>query len=322
MSPVRAFFGLVCCWLVLTIVPAARAQSTPDRELLAFINRIRAIDNHAHPRAAIEGQPGAGAQKHPLGESWPSLEERLRPSNPEWIRAWKALYSYQYKDTVHAQSALDEKGRIMSRLGDSYPVAVLDRLGIQIVLANVPSLGRGLAGSRVRWVPFADGFLLPFVQPDPTGTFRRRRAEVGLDSLPPRTLAEFVENVIGARMREWKSTGAVAVKLQIAYYRSLDVARVADTTAGRVYESLARGERVTSVDRKTLQDYLMRIVAREAGTNQLALHIHTGEGGGPFFDTQGSSPLLLTGLINDYTLRNTTFVLVHGGFRSTVPWQL
>lgn len=298
------------------ISSAVRAQAAPDQELLAFINGIRAIDNHSHPRAVIEERPGAGTQKHPLGESWPSLEERLRPSNPQWIVAWKALYSYPYRDTAqgHVERALAEKGRLMSKHGDAYPSAVLDRLGIDIVLANVPSLGRGLAGPRFRWVPFGDGFMLPVARIDPTGTFRRRRVEVGLDSLPPRTLAEFVENVVGARMHEWKSAGAVAVKLQIAYYRSLDVARVSDTTASRVYESLVRGERASPADRKALEDYLLMIVARDAGTNKLALHIHTGEGGGPFFDTPGSSPLLLTSLVNDYSLRNTTFVLVHGGF--------
>ena len=58
------------------------AQGAPDPQLLRFINAIRAVDNHAHVRAVIDGLPGAGPQKLPLGESWPVLEERLRSSKP------------------------------------------------------------------------------------------------------------------------------------------------------------------------------------------------------------------------------------------------
>jgi uncharacterized protein len=46
----------------------------------------------------------------------------------------------------------------------------------------------------------------------------------------------------------------------------------------------------------------------------LRVHIHTGEGGGPLFGTAGSNPLLLESVLNDYSLQETVFVLVHGGF--------
>ena len=46
----------------------------------------------------------------------------------------------------------------------------------------------------------------------------------------------------------------------------------------------------------------------------MAVHLHTGEGGGGYYDVAGSSPSLLEPLFNDVTLRQTRFVMVHGGW--------
>ena len=66
-------------------------------------------------------------------------------------------------------------------------------------------------------------------------------------------------------------------------------------------------------DYTRLQDFLFREIAARAGQIGLVLHIHTGSGCGEYFDTRGSDPLLLETLLNDPTLRSTTFVLLHGG---------
>jgi predicted TIM-barrel fold metal-dependent hydrolase len=52
---------------------------------------------------------------------------------------------------------------------------------------------------------------------------------------------------------------------------------------------------------------------REAGRLGLAVQIHTGAGCGGYFDIAGSNPSLLDSVLNDASLRKTTFVLVHGG---------
>jgi predicted TIM-barrel fold metal-dependent hydrolase len=61
-------------------------------------------------------------------------------------------------------------------------------------------------------------------------------------------------------------------------------------------------------------------MAAEAGRLGLAIHIHTGSGCGDYFDTQGAQPVLLSSVLNDPSLRGTTFVLLHGGtpFERTV----
>src|SRR5207302_2522491 len=64
---------------------------------------------------------------------------------------------------------------------------------------------------------------------------------------------------------------------------------------------------------KTLQDYLFRFIAQQAGRSGLTVHIHTGNGCGEYFNLQGADPILLTSTLNDPLLRGTMFVLLHGG---------
>jgi len=45
----------------------------------------------------------------------------------------------------------------------------------------------------------------------------------------------------------------------------------------------------------------------------MAVHIHSFEGAGGYYRAQGSDPLLLESAFNDRALRNTNFVIVHGG---------
>jgi predicted TIM-barrel fold metal-dependent hydrolase len=62
-----------------------------------------------------------------------------------------------------------------------------------------------------------------------------------------------------------------------------------------------------------VQNFLFRAVAREAGRIGLAVHIHTGQGCGNYFDLAGARPTKLESILDDPALRATTFVLLHGG---------
>jgi predicted TIM-barrel fold metal-dependent hydrolase len=46
----------------------------------------------------------------------------------------------------------------------------------------------------------------------------------------------------------------------------------------------------------------------------MAVHFHTGAGGGGYFNVTGSNPMLLEPLFNDPSLRKTNFVMLHGGW--------
>jgi hypothetical protein len=69
-----------------------------------------------------------------------------------------------------------------------------------------------------------------------------------------------------------------------------------------------------SGDYKALQDYIFRFIAAECGRLGMAVHFHTGAGGGGYFNVAGSNPMLLEPLFNDPALRKTNFVMLHGGW--------
>jgi predicted TIM-barrel fold metal-dependent hydrolase len=85
-------------------------------------------------------------------------------------------------------------------------------------------------------------------------------------------------------------------------------------TASAVYAKYAAAGGIPPhADYKALQDFLFRYIAREAGRLGMAVHIHSFEGAGNFFDTAGADPLLLEPAFNDPELRQTQFVIIHGG---------
>jgi uncharacterized protein len=311
----------VAAWLVFSVFLSAAAwgQERPDPQLFAFINQIRAVDNHSHALPARNPTATVASPADPLGTSAPFFSVRQRETNPEWIEAWRTLYGYPHRDASaeHIREAFNAKQRQIQEKGTNYPAWILDQAGIEVALINARGLGLGQTEPRFRWVPYADGFLFPFPLTDFPGNPQPRRAEVGLDKAPP-PWANYLA-LVSNRLRQWKASGAVATKFTIAYYRSLDFVPSAEADAKKIYERYlqdggAQPRDYRNADYKTLQDFLFRHVVREAGRAGLAVHVHTGEGGGPVFGVAGSNPLLLDSVVNDFSLSQTTFVLVHGGF--------
>jgi hypothetical protein len=280
-------------------------QNTIDPGLAAYIESIRAIDNHSHALPAQGPNPNDWERPDPLGKTPFHYPVRLRVRNPEYVEAWKALYDYTYSDMAedHVREALWAKLRLVQAKGESYPSWVLDRSGIETMLVNMESLGPGQDAPRFRWVTRADPLLHPFAG----------REEDGTDGVPT-TLELYVDTVVKTRIQRWKNAGALAIKFGIAYSRSLDVADVPGDEAEAIYRRGLRNPTLSPGDSKGLQDALFRAVSREAGKSGLPVHIHTGVGAEPYFNISGSNPMLLEPTFNDATLRHTTFVMLHGGW--------
>jgi predicted TIM-barrel fold metal-dependent hydrolase len=252
----------------------------------------------------------------------------LRPENPMYLAAWRALWSYPYQDrsAEHVAALVAQKKRTQQAKGDAYPAWVLDQLGIESELANRVALGRGLAPPRFRWVPFDDALLFPLNNdalaaetPDRKIFFAREetllanyRQQLGVSSLPA-TLADYTSRVVTPELERQKRDGAVAVKFEAAYLRSLDFEPADEQQAAAAYAKYARGDKPDRAAYRGLQDYLFRYVAAEAGRLRLPVHIHTGAGCGGYFSLRDSEPLLLESALNDARLRKTSFVLLHGG---------
>jgi predicted TIM-barrel fold metal-dependent hydrolase len=305
----------------------AVTDSAADPELAAFIDAIRAIDNHAHPNTVVAEDSESDAL--PLEALGPfELPDRLRPDHPEWIRARQALYAYPHSDLIegHLEELRAAMRRVAKGEGERFPLWVLDRVGTEIMLANRVAMGPGLSPSRFRWVSFADALMLPLstaaeraASPDRQKFFpfeerllRRYLSHLRMETVPV-TLGEYLRQVVIPTLEAQRKAGAVAVKFEAAFLRSLDVDDVSEEAATKVYARYARGGEPPQAEYKLLQDFLFRAIAREAGRLGMAVHIHCFNGPGNFYRASGSDPLLLESTFNDPTLKDTRFVLIHGG---------
>ncbi|HWX53412.1 MAG TPA: amidohydrolase family protein [Verrucomicrobiae bacterium] len=321
--------------LLLLALRLLRAQ-TADPQLLSEISKIKAIDNHSHPpRVVGPGEKDDEFDALPCDPLEPGdLPVVARPENPRFLAAWKALYGYRYNDTKpeHVRELLQAKQRVMEQQGDNYPGWVLDQLGIEVELANRVAMGRGLDRRHFRWVPFDDALLLPlnnssvsnetpdrrFFYSREEMLLRRYMTDLGLKTQPS-TLQEYTSQIVTPTLESQKRQGAVAVKFEAAYLRSLDFGPIPGDVAAnfneaqQIYAHLVTGGVPAKADYIKLQDYLLRYLAREAGRLGLPVHFHTGFGCGTYFALGGSEPVLLESLLNDPALRKTSFVILHGG---------
>jgi predicted TIM-barrel fold metal-dependent hydrolase len=320
------------CTLVVSL---ARGQSA-DPQLLAEIQKIKAIDNHSHPpRVVGSGEKDDEFDALPCDPLEPNDPTTVgRPENPQFLAAWKALYHYRYNDMTpeHVKELLASKQKVMQEQGDNFPNWVLDQLGIESELANRVAMGRGLKAPRFRWVPFDDALLLPLnnaslANETPDRKFfysreemllKRYLKDLGLAGLPA-SLQEYTTKVVTPTLEAQQKNGAVAIKFEAAYLRTLDFGPIpidpaaAMSEAGQIYARYVQGGVPGNADYTKLQNYLMRYMAREAGRLGLPVHFHTGGGCGTYFMLMGANPALLDSLLNDASLRKTKFVLLHGG---------
>ena len=102
-------------------------------------------------------------------------------------------------------------------------------------------------------------------------------------------------------------------EFEAAYLRALDFESVPEPVAAKVYASWAGRGAPPHADYKALQDFLFRYLAREAGRLGMAVHIHSFEGVGNYYDIAGANPALLEPVLNDPALHATNFVVIHGG---------
>ena len=286
------------------------AEASADPALQSFINGIRAIDNHAHANSLAPNDADSDAL--PLDGIPPfDLPVLLRSDNPEWAAAKHAVYPTPDVRASHA--------------GD-LPTWALDQIGTEVLLANRIAMGPGLDAPRFRWVSYVDALMLPLssqaaaaTTPDRQKLFpledallRRYLADLHVTAIPP-TLDAYLKTIVTPTLEAQRTGGCVAVKFEAAYLRPLDFEPAGVEAAGATYARFAKSGVPSPAEYKVLQDFLFRYIAREAGRLGMAVHIHSFEGVGNYFDIAGADPLKLQSALDDPSLHGTTFVIIHGG---------
>lgn len=298
-----------------------------DAELAAFIARIPAVDNHTHANTILPDDSESDALPLEKLPEFP-FPARLRPDNPERIAAYHALYDYPHHDLAepHVAKLREKMQRVAKEKGEKFPEWVLDRVGVDVVLANRVAMGPGLAPPRFRWVSYVDALMMPFstkheaaatpdtlvLYPSEEQLLHRYLADLQVDKLPE-TLEGYIGKIVIPTLERQKKEGCLAVKFEAALMRSLDFEEVSLEAASKIYSQYHPGGEPTHAEAKALEDFLFRTIAREAGKLGMAVHIHSFQGPGGYYRAAGSDPLLLEPAFNDPSLRGTNFVIVHGG---------
>jgi uncharacterized protein len=290
------------------------AQLPIDSEIAAAVAGIKAVDNHAHPVATTGNDKEYDAL--PVESLDPYTEPvRTRAGSPLVIEAWRQLFGYAYSDFApeHVRELHQRK----------------DQLGIETMLANRVAMGRGIEPPRFLWVPFGDALMYPLNNASLAAENSDRKSFYGMEerllkrylqecgySHAPASLDEYLQKVVTPTLERQKRGGAVAVKFEAAYLRSLSFEDMPKSEASRIYAG-ARDLPVARVPYKKLQDFIFHYIASECGRLGLAVHFHVDAGAGGYFDVGGANPLLLEPLFNDPKLRHTNFAMLHGGWPFT-----
>lgn len=292
-------------------------------KLLQQIDKISIIDNHSHP--GYPDDPDVDAMAIPPNLTIPL---RLRSTNPELVEADKALFGYPYDDfsPEHMKWLTERKAALEKTWGDQYFSHILNEVGIETVVANRVAMPKYLEPARFRWVFFVDSFLFPFnnrrfdaLNPDEAvyiplqeKVLHRYMKQAGLTRLPP-TLAGY-EAFLRRILTENAESGALGIKFEAAYFRSLHFEDPPRTRAVAIYNRFHAGGVPTPDEYREFQDYIFRYLIMEAGRLKLTVHIHTAVGVGNYFDLTTGNVMNLENVLRDPRYRNVTFVLLHGGY--------
>jgi predicted TIM-barrel fold metal-dependent hydrolase len=280
------------------ILLAACTQPLPrvDPQLAAEIEKIKAIDNHAHPV-----RPG-----NPPDADFDALPVDNMEAYPQPIR------------TRLDSPAVIEARQIIASIDKTNPSNVLDVLRIDVMIANRVAMSPPVSEPRFRFAGYVDAFMYPLdntsmmKDPDKKQFFpleekllKRYYSESGVSSKPA-TLDDYLSNVVRATLERHKQSGAIAEKFEMAYLRAFDIGNPSKADAEKAYSGKG--------DYKALQDFIFRFLVTECGRLGMAVHIHCSASAGGYFDIAGDNPLLLEPLLHDPSTRKTNFVLLHGGW--------
>jgi hypothetical protein len=261
----------------------------------------------------------------PAGES---SVLRLRDDNPEFVTAAKSLFGYPYDDfkPEHAQWLADRK-KAAEKSGDpAYFDSILEKLNVDVCLANRAFMAPYLDTKRFHWVFFGDSFFYPFDNRDQTTStpdmgvyvplqekmFARYKKQMNLATLPADLAGyeTFVRNTIAVNQKR----GGVAMKFEAAYFRTLYFSDPPREKAEAIYAKYHSGGVPSADEYRLFQDYIFRVMIDQAGKLKLPMHFHTAVGIGDYFSLRQGNVLNLENVLRDPRYKNTIFVLVHGGW--------
>src|SRR5262249_22497068 len=133
-----------------------------------------------------------------------------------------------------------------------------------------------------------------------------------LNQLPP-NLEQYLK-FISHTLEDNQKKGGIAMKFEVAYFRTTRFGDPDFEDAAEVYEQFVGGGVPSEDEYRTFQDYIFRFLLREGGRLQLPVHIHSAVGIGDYFNLSESNIMNLENILRDPRYANVTFVMIHGGY--------
>jgi hypothetical protein len=315
--------------LALSALAAGQARPLPGpdvqqiyQRLLPQIEKIPIFDHHAHP--AFADDPDVDAMASPPG----SAALRERDTNPELVAAAKALFGYPYDDlsAEHAKWLVQKKAQLKKERGNAYFSDILDKLNIEQGVANRAMMADYLDPKRFVWVFFVDSFMWPFDNqrertrnadeevyiPLQEKMLHRWMQQEGVRKLPS-DFGEYLK-FVSRTLEDNQKKGGIAMKFEVAYFRSTKFSDPAHEDAQDIYERFVAGGIPSPQEYRTFQDFMFRYLSRESGRLRLPVHIHSAVGIGDYFNLSESNIINLENIVRDPRYSNVTFVMIHGGY--------
>jgi len=330
MKQIPRFLPFLFLFALLTTLcfsqsrPLATSEEVRDiyTRLLPQIEKIPIFDHHAHP--GFPDDPDVDAMASPPG----SAPLRERDTNPELVAAAKALFNYPYNDLSpeHAQWLVAKKAELKKQQGAAYFSNLLDKLKIEQGVANRAMMADYLDPKRFVWVFFADAFMWPFDNqkerarnvdegvyiPLQEKMLHRWMDQEHLKQLPA-SLDDYLK-FITQTLEDNQKKGGIAMKFEVAYFRSLRFGDPTREQAEAIYQKYAAGGVASEPDYRTFQDFVFRYLIRDGGRLHLPVHIHTAVGIGDYFNISESNVMNLENILRDPRYADSVFVLIHGGY--------
>jgi len=226
----------------------------------------------------------------------------------------------------HAKWLVQKKAELKKAQGNAYFSNILDKLNIEQSVANRAMMADYLDPKRFVWVFFADAFMWPFDNqqqrsrnadeevyiPLQEKMLRRWIQQEGLSQLPPDfdSYLKFISRTLEDNQKK----GGIAMKFEVAYFRSTRFADPPREQADKIYQHYAAGGVPSTDEYRTFQDYIFRYLIAESGRLHLPVHIHSAVGIGDYFNLSESNIMNLENVLRDPRYSGTTFVMIHGGY--------
>src|SRR5262249_13196021 len=195
---------------------------------------------------------------------------RQRDTNPELVAAAKALFGYPYNDFApeHAKWLVAKKAELKKARGNAYFSDILDKLNIERGVANRAMMADYLDPKRFLWVFFADSFMWPFDNqrerarnpdeevyiPLQEKMLRRFMQQEAVSNLPA-TFDDYLK-FISRTLEDNREKGAIAMKFEVAYFRSTKFTDPGRDEAEDIYQRFATGGVPGEQEYRTFQDYV------------------------------------------------------------------